>query len=240
MITLYTFGPAFGLPDISPFVTKAEVLLKMAGLPYEKKRADVRKAPKKKLPYIRDEDGTVVADSTLIRFHLERQYGIDLDAHLSPAERGIAWAIEKLCEDHLYWVAMRERWLIDENFQKGPRRFFEIVPMPMRPIVRNMVRRQVRRTIWGQGLGRHTPDELAEITKRGLQAIADVLGDKQFLMGDSPCAEDATVFAFTLGVLTPYFDTPTRALAAEHANLIAYRDRGLARWFPDFSANAAS
>ena len=34
MITLYTFGPAFGLPDPSPFVMKAEVLLKMAGLPY--------------------------------------------------------------------------------------------------------------------------------------------------------------------------------------------------------------
>jgi hypothetical protein len=28
MITLYAFGPAFGLPDPSPFVTKAEVLLK--------------------------------------------------------------------------------------------------------------------------------------------------------------------------------------------------------------------
>ena len=34
MITLYTFGPAFGLPDPSPFVTKAEMLLKLAGLPY--------------------------------------------------------------------------------------------------------------------------------------------------------------------------------------------------------------
>jgi len=33
MITLYSFGPAFGLPDPSPFVTKAATLLKMAGLP---------------------------------------------------------------------------------------------------------------------------------------------------------------------------------------------------------------
>jgi|GEM_PF-5415914 len=32
MITLYSFGPAFGLPDPSPFVMKAEVLLKMSGL----------------------------------------------------------------------------------------------------------------------------------------------------------------------------------------------------------------
>ena len=30
MITLYTFGPYFGLPDGSPFVTKAMFLLKIA------------------------------------------------------------------------------------------------------------------------------------------------------------------------------------------------------------------
>ena len=32
MITLYTFGPMFELPDPSPFVMKAEVLLKMGEL----------------------------------------------------------------------------------------------------------------------------------------------------------------------------------------------------------------
>ena len=39
MITLYGFGAGFGLPEISPFVTKAEVQLKMAGLVYRKHRA---------------------------------------------------------------------------------------------------------------------------------------------------------------------------------------------------------
>ena len=32
MITLYVFGPNFGLPETSPYVTKTEVQLKMAGL----------------------------------------------------------------------------------------------------------------------------------------------------------------------------------------------------------------
>jgi hypothetical protein len=38
MITLYTFGPHFGLPDGSPFVTKTMLLLKFAGLPYQETR----------------------------------------------------------------------------------------------------------------------------------------------------------------------------------------------------------
>jgi len=66
MITLYGFGPAFGLPDPSPFVTKAEVLLKMAGLEFRTDANGFRKAPKRKLPYI-DDGGTIVADSTFIR-----------------------------------------------------------------------------------------------------------------------------------------------------------------------------
>ena len=78
MITLYTFGPAFGLPDPSPFVTKAEVLLKMAGLPYRMDTKGFRKAPKGKLPYIRDGED-IIADSTFIRLHLEKRYNIDFD-----------------------------------------------------------------------------------------------------------------------------------------------------------------
>src|SRR6266480_2026973 len=73
MITLYAFGPAFGLPDPSPFVLKAEVLLKMAGVPYRTSTEGFGKAPKGKLPYI-DDDGERIADSTFIRWHIEKKY----------------------------------------------------------------------------------------------------------------------------------------------------------------------
>src|SRR5207237_862463 len=91
MITLYTFGPAFGLPDPSPFVMKAEVLLKMAGLVYRTDTKGLRRAPKGKLPYIED-DGERIADSTFIRWHVERKYGIDFDRGLARQEPGAARA----------------------------------------------------------------------------------------------------------------------------------------------------
>jgi glutathione S-transferase len=103
MITLYTFGPAFGLPDPSPFVMKAETLLKMSGLPYRTDKTGFRKAPKGKLPYI-DDDGEIVADSTFIRWHLEKKHKVDFDRGLTAEQKAIAWAFEKMAEDNLYWV----------------------------------------------------------------------------------------------------------------------------------------
>jgi hypothetical protein len=41
MITLYIFGPYFGLPDGSPFVTKAMLLLKFAGLEFSEDRGGI-------------------------------------------------------------------------------------------------------------------------------------------------------------------------------------------------------
>ena len=86
MITLYTFGPAFGLPNPSPFVMKAQMLLKIAKVGYEENTKGFFRAPKGKLPFI-DDNGTIVADSTLIRLHLEQKHGIDFDRGLSPRPR---------------------------------------------------------------------------------------------------------------------------------------------------------
>jgi glutathione S-transferase len=156
MITLYTFGPFFGLPDPSPFVIKAMLLLKLAGLPYREDRGGFRKAPKGKLPYIND-GGLIVADSTFIRFHIEKKYGFDFGAGLIPEQKAVAWASEKMCEERLYWAGVATRWLDDANFAKGPAQFFKVVPLPFRPIVQSLVRRKVKKTLKLQGFGRHTP-----------------------------------------------------------------------------------
>ena len=58
-----------------------------------------------------------------------------------------------------------------------------------------------------------------------IDALASLLGDKAFLMGEKPCGADATVFAFVASFLTPVFDTQIRTAAERHPNLAAYKDR---------------
>jgi glutathione S-transferase len=232
MITLYSFGPYFGLPDGSPFVVKAMLLLRFAGLPFKEDRGGYFRAPKGRLPYIED-DGVIIADSTFIRFHIEKKYGFDFDAGLSPEQRASAWAVEKMCEEHLNLCMLAVRWADLANFVKGPTHFFDAAPTPLRAIMRSMARRKVRKNLVGHGFGRHAPAEIAVLGARDIDALATLLGDKPFLMGDEPCSADAAVWAFVAHFLAKRFDTPIRTAAEGHGNLLAYRDRLMRIYFPD-------
>jgi glutathione S-transferase len=223
MIILRVFGPAFGLPDASPFVTKAEVLLKMAALPYMTEIAEARAAPRGKLPWLED-DGVIVPDSTLIRFHIERKYAVDFDKGFAAPDRAVAWAIEKLLEDHLYWAIIDARWMHDENFAKGPAQFFAAVPDHARDGAIAKARQLAA-------------DNLAALAKRAISSVTAILADRPYLMGDRPCGADATVFAFITGLLCPLFTTPLFDLAVSRQNLVDYRDRMMGQYFPDLAMN---
>ncbi|HEY4941514.1 MAG TPA: glutathione S-transferase family protein [Rhizomicrobium sp.] len=235
MIVLFGFGPLFGLPDPSPFVMKTEVQLKMAGLAYRRERGGPQAAPKGKIPFI-DDDGTVVADSTFIRWHLERAHGVDLDRALTAEQKAQAWAVERLMEDHLYFALLHARWMDDANFAKGPAQFFAGAPDG----VREAARERVRGALHAHGLGRHSPDEIALLSAKSLASLSGMLGDKDYLMGSEPCGADATMFGLLAGILTPYFDTPLRDAALKHGNLVAYRDRMMAQYYPQFERQEAA
>jgi glutathione S-transferase len=231
MIVLYTFGPYFGLPDASPFVMKTMLLLKFAGLEFTEDRGGYRKAPKGKLPYINDA-GEIIADSTFIRRHIETKYGFDFDADLSAEQKAIAWAVERMCEDHLYFALAEARWMDDANFAKGPAQFFAAIPAPLRGVVSAAIRRKVGKMLRAQGLGRHSRSEIGELAERDIDALATFLDGKSYLFGDRPCGADATAIAFVAGALAPAFETSIRAAAEGHKNLVAYRDRLLLAYFP--------
>jgi glutathione S-transferase len=232
MIILYGFGPGFGLPEISPFVTKTEVQLKMAGLSYRKEKAMPPASPKGQLPFI-DDDSERIADSTFIRAHLEGKYGFDFDAPLSLQARAEAWAFERMIEHHGYWALVGARWVDPQNFAKGPSHFFDGAPQHLRDKLREDAQFRVAENYLLSGLGRHAPEEDVDLAVRSLFALSVQLGDKPYLMGSTPCGTDATAFAVLAGILTPFFDSPLRRRAEQFANLNGYVDRLMARYFPE-------
>lgn len=239
MITLHGFGPAFGLPDPSPFCIKADILLKMSGLPYQRATGNLQRAPKRKLPVIVD-DGVTIADSSFIRFHLESRHGIDFDAGLSAERRGTLWALEKMLEEQVYWIVVEERWLDDGNFARGPAQFFKAVPAPLRPLICAMIRRKVRRNLDGHGIGRHSQAEKMVLAGRALDAIVGILGERDYLGGETPAGADAALGAFLIAGLCPLFDSRFRELVEARPSLTAYAARIGERFFPAEAVRSAA
>lgn len=232
MIILYGSGASFGLPQTSVYVTKTEVQLRMAGLAYEGRPAMPDDSPKGQIPFI-DDDGSVIADSTFIREWLETKYGIDLDDGLNVAERAQAWAIERMIENQLGWVATWGRFMIPENFEKGPAHWFDFLPEEDAAACRAQMLEAVDANMHAVGIGRHAPNEITWLGARSIAALATLLGGKRYLMADHPTALDAVAFSTLAGILTPFFDTPLRDLTLGYPNLVAYVDRMMARYYPE-------
>ena len=233
MLKLNVYGPYFGLPDGSPFCIKAMTLLKMSGLDHSVSKMSFKQAPKGKAPYL-DDDGTIVADSHFIQRHLEAHYGINFSQGYGPTQLATGWALSRMVEEHLYFLNIQFRWLDDENFKNGPSQFFAEVPSLIRPVISTIVRKKQRKTLYLQGLGRHTPDEQRLLAAGDVQAIEDTLGDKAFLFGDKPCGADASVFSFLWAASAPMFKSDIKDDLRQRHKVVAYVRRMQEKYFPEF------
>jgi len=231
MIKLHQFAPAFGLPNASPFCMKLENYLRMTGLPYTLVNSgDVLKAPKRKLPYI-DDDGTIVSDTSFIIDYLKSKYGDPLDAALSPRDRAIATAFQRLLEENLYWAVVQTRWVQDDGWALTKSAFFDALPVPLRWIVPPLARRGILSEMRGQGMGRHSAEEIHAIGCRDLTALADFLADKPYMLGEQPSSLDASGYAFLANLLWAPVDSPIRRHALARPELEAYCQRMKARYY---------
>lgn len=233
MIELHTYRAIFGQPTGTPFGVKALILLRMADIEHKIVYLDdPRKAPKGKLPIIVD-NGQTIADSTFIRHHLEAAHGADFDAGLSPSERAVSLAFQRLAEEHLYWSILSVRWGIDANWEQLRDMFFEPIPAFIRPFIAGKIRKSALRDAHSHGMGRHSINEQIAFGVRNLEAIADWLGDKPFMHGDNPTAVDASVGAFVTCIHDDGFDSAMRDAARNTPALVDYAARIKTRYFPD-------
>lgn len=240
LIKLYQFPPAWGLPNGSPFCLKLETYLRMSGLRYEVYNGMyLARAPKGKLPFI-EHGQQRIGDTELIIDYLREHFGDPLDAELSPAQRATSTAFRCLIEEHLYWVGMYARWFEQENWPQVKSEFFRGLPPLLRQLVPPLARRNMRRELWGQGMGRHCPEDIYVLGIRDLNALSAQLGDQPYLLGDQPHAIDASMYAFLTNILVPPLDSILRRHLQSQINLVAYCYRMERRYFPELLAAEAT
>ena len=238
MITLYQFSRTWGIPNLSQFCVKIETYLRMARLPYEVVETLPLKAPRRKLPYI-DDHGRKIADSRLIIHYLKATYGDPLDAHLSPQERNIAKAFQRLLEEHLYWVTMFSRWGYGEgNWQTNKQAIFGAMPPVLRDLAAAAYRIRINSQIRGHGLGRHTAEEVFELGREDIDALAHFLGDKPYFMGDKPTSLDASAYGILVNTVACPIESPVKDYALKKGNIADYCSRMQAEFFPELSQRA--
>ena len=222
MLTLLTFKPGLGVSSPSPFAVKADALLAMSGLAYEKEFGDVRKAPKGKFPVLKDGE-RLVPDTGHIQVYLETEKGIDFDSHLSTEQLATATAFRRLIEHHFYFINAYFRW--EDHGDSVRDTYFADVPSFTRGFVFKTVHKQLTKSLHMQGLGRHSRAELIEFGRQDVEAITAQLGSNHYFFGNKPSSIDASLYGALHNLIDCEHDGPIKDFCMNHQNLIDYCER---------------
>ena len=220
---------SWGSPNASPFCTKLETYLRMANVPHKLAAMKPGQMPKGKIPYVHM-DGKFMGDSQLILEEIERKLGDKaLDHGISARDAAISRVTRRTLEEATYFIGAYLRWQLDDGYNAIRSEFKKMLP----GLVVSIIRRSVIKKAHAQGTGRHTPEEAMAMGAADFAAVAHLLGDRPYLLGDVPRTVDATVFAFLEAILGFPVDSPMKAAVGSHANLVAYRKRIRDRWWKD-------
>lgn len=233
-IRLFAFGTGWGIPfpTSAPFPLKLAAWLRMADVPFEfVEENDASRGPKGKSPWI-EWDGVRMGDSSLIIEHVAARQGIDLDAHLTPGQRAIGVAVQRMLEEH-YHQCFEHQLFFGAGRDDRIGAFKEMVGFPISLVLPLVIKRSFAKQLHARGMGRHDEAVILAQGKADLDALAELIGDKPYLLGDQPSSFDACVFGF-LGV-SVYVegDNPLYRHAADNSTLLRYTERMRARYFPE-------
>ncbi|KAI0222593.1 Failed axon connections-like [Lamellibrachia satsuma] len=185
-VILHQIGRGPWAPSMSPFPIKLETYLRMAEIPYQNEHA-FEMSSKGKTPWI-TYNGVDVADTQFCIEYLNKQFSVDLNKDLSSVERSTARAFQKMTEEHLYWCGALWKWVYDTDWT------FLKEAIPVSGFMLMLISWSVRKATHGQGLGRHSQEEVMTIGQADLKALSDFLGNKKFFMGDKPSEVDCAIF----------------------------------------------
>lgn len=208
-------------------------MLDRSGIDYETQvEGDPTKGPKSKVPFIVDGD-VRMGDSYFIEKHLNTAHGVDFYENLSASDIATARLAQSAIEEKLYWVMVYSRWQVEENWPIMEEIFFGQMPPEMRKTIGKLALDSMRTSLWGHGMGRHTPDEVYGIGIKIIDHLATILGDGDYFVGDKFTSLDASAYGCLINFVQNPVPTPLKAQIMGMPNLCRFLDAMSERHFPN-------
>jgi glutathione S-transferase len=251
--------------SMSPFCVKMDCFLRAAKIPFESKNTSIFDSPKGKIPWGRHGSEVLCDSADMIEYVVnslskaspagEPQAlstreadtstclgDVILPGSMDPASRALAEAVGSMAENSLYFAAVHNRWLRDEGFAVCDQAFFRNLPPVLGPVIKAMVRKDVYNSLFGQGIARHSVEDVDRRARADVDTIARALGaapgaktrSRRFLGGDRMCVQDCSVFGMLDALLNvPVPSTVKRYVLDTYPALVDYVDTIRAKYFPE-------
>jgi glutathione S-transferase len=223
--TLYIFPPENGLLSSSPFCAKVEIFLKINNLPYKTVAGNPMKSKKGKLPTLQDSAGKMVDDSRFILKHLINKNNLKIDEHLNAEEKAKGHAMQRLCEESLYFPMLYFTFIDDRGFGDFKKTIEKTLPPVIKQLIIPLIRKNVRKSLHGQGTGRQMPEEITKLARDDIDSLAALIGKGPFVLGDKPTSYDASIAAFVAAMVIPQKENPILEYAKTKKELVDYNER---------------
>lgn len=233
MISLYQFPRVWGLPNPSPFCIKVEAFLSYNSIEYQvEELMQPSKAPRGRLPFIKDSDGELVSDSNIIIKHLVDKYKIKINQTLTQEQLALGHMATRMLEEGSRWILVDKRWRDEDSWPQMKEYISSNMPALMSSFVPNIVRKKVIKDLESNGVSDYTDEEKLAIFRKDLGAISALLEDKLFLLGSSISTFDFSVYAFMLCLAPKGADSGLREALMERPNLVSYLESMHGLCFP--------
>ncbi|KAK7080727.1 hypothetical protein SK128_021676 [Halocaridina rubra] len=229
IVVLHCSTPGYFSPSLSPFVFKLMNYLRLAKIPYKLDHEEIF-GPKGKTPWI-TLNGEDISDSQLVIETLAKKFDKNFSRDLSPEQQAVARAFTIMLDEHLAWGLRYWRYKLDKGRSMQEAMKIPFYMLLMKPFFL----RSQQDALWQQGMGRHTPTEVEEVTIKDLAALSHYLGTNPYLMGNSLCEVDCSMFAFVANILCNYKKSPYYSVVKDnYSNLYDYVQRVKAQLWPDW------
>jgi glutathione S-transferase len=194
MITLYQF-------QVSPFCDKVRRILQWKRLEHRIEEVPLARAlgvrkinPTGKLPCL-EHDGTFIADSTDIAYYLEAKFPEPPILPKDAAERALCHVLDDWADESLYFYEMRLRFTLPHNARRWIPELVHADPRFVKALAPFFIPLMMRRLTRQQGVGRKSREQLLTDVERQVDAIAGLLGQGKWLVGNALSLADLSVYA---------------------------------------------